>query len=513
MRKRKLKIKYLLKNNKILWTFAKNLKRKIDILLYNRKYYLKYRKVSLKQYKDICNNYRKLEEKIIERVIVHQKERNDKIWKNIDKVYLENIKILSINGDEMGKAFEKDGKIYRGIYKSSEARFLKVWKTGVLQGLSDYELLPKVCMTNFYTDEFSLILEIDKVNINYMTVWSYAMLKDACILISVLKNILLRFNLTLQDGHMNNVTFYHGHPMFIDIGSIIPYQESGYNEELIFSAVYPLIYKMLGNFIMARVPIYDENNNGIWIQPRRYDFKTRECQYASKCAKKYYMRYGNFLALCILYKVIELNWIQPEYFDVLFPTNTEDLSEYEEYNLTKEWLSSFEKLKIQSICSVGGGYLVLKNINKSYSDIKRKYIDYNEKRLDYYYSTALGKNKNVDFYLLNYIYCRDNMIKQYIQSELVIVVDPINNIALYQNSSLASIFEILNKLTSKYIFFVFYLKHHNSKIRDNIREDEMNVYKQELYKKFIIIKDEYCIKKQNQREYYLALVRKKDFFI
>ena len=110
MRKIKLKIKYLLKNNKTLWTFAKILKRKIDILLYNRKHYLKYRKLSLKQYKDICNDYRKLEEKIIEQVIAHQKENNDKIWKNIDKVYLENIKILSINGDEMGKAFEKDGK-------------------------------------------------------------------------------------------------------------------------------------------------------------------------------------------------------------------------------------------------------------------------------------------------------------------------------------------------------------------------------------------------------------------
>ena len=40
MRKIKLKIKYLLKNNKTLWTFAKILKRKIDILLYNRKHYL-----------------------------------------------------------------------------------------------------------------------------------------------------------------------------------------------------------------------------------------------------------------------------------------------------------------------------------------------------------------------------------------------------------------------------------------------------------------------------------------
>ncbi|MDO4803751.1 MAG: hypothetical protein Q4A32_02905 [Lachnospiraceae bacterium] len=229
--------------------------------------------------------------------------------------------ILSFNGDRMGKVLMKDGVIYRGIYRESCDDFREMWKTGLLQVLSRHGWIPETEVSGYYTDEYPIILRHQTVQMNASKLWSYNMVREAAIRISHIREIAGRVGFTLHDGHLNNVTFHRGKPVFTDIGSFVKDrgQQTVCNREIVFSGCYSCVFRQLGNFMLSRNQTYDEANNMIWLTPRYYDDLTEEYRLALRKFRSYHRRHSSGTAKRILHRMFD-NWdVRPWYIEALFP--------------------------------------------------------------------------------------------------------------------------------------------------------------------------------------------------
>ena len=237
---------------------------------------------------------------------------------------LTDYEILSFNGDRMGKVLRKDGEIYRGIYRESADDFREMWKTGLLQTLSAHGWIPETEISGYYTDEYPIILKHRTVDMNASKLWSYNMVREAAIRISLIQNIARRAGFTLHDGHMNNVTFHEGKPVFTDIGSFVKDrgQTTVCNREIVFSGCYRCVFRQLGNFMLSRNQTYDEANNMIWMTPRYYDDLTEEYRLALRKFRAYHRFRSSAVIRRIIHRRFDCWNVRQEDVDVLFYAET-----------------------------------------------------------------------------------------------------------------------------------------------------------------------------------------------
>lgn len=388
--------------------------------------------------------------------VIEQKKAS---WEYCDwKVEFIDYTILSFNGDTLGKTFKKNGIIYRGVYASKCEYFKKLWKDGILQGLAEVGMIPQVEITDYGTKEYPIILQIESVEINNYMLWTYSMVKDACVFLGLLKEILNYNGYTLQDGHLNNVTFYCGHPLFIDIGSIIGLQHTFCNEEIVFTGCYRLMFEKLGNCMLAKNMVFDTNNNSIWIEPRYYDANMREYRYLLKLYKRFHRVRSSIKYNQLIKKVFDRYEVLPENIELLFMELPKSLEKkiggiVEDDFIIKKLKKVVQEYEdIKTLISVGG--MTVENIDKILEDISCidfKFIDYNEKRIDDAYRYFKNIRK-ASFYRYNFCYGGDIDTVNFLKSDIVFNYDLVSNNSL-SNKSLKhfdGIVYSMHKLTSKY---------------------------------------------------------------
>ena len=357
---------------------------------------------------------------------------------------------ISNLGDQTGRVFEYQGKICRGIYKESVSGFKQVWDTGVLQVLAEHSLVPHITISDYVTDEYALVLDVERVTIQKNTVWTYAMIKDACILTVVLKQVLNRFGLTLIDGHLNNLTFHRGNPMFIDIGSIVPYFDNGVLAELVFAGVYRLVFGYIGNSMMYRLPSHDLDNGNIFIVPRRYNMLDREYTMARKALKHYYLLRGTFLQRRIVHNVFDLYKYEAQDIDLLFPiSNTDPAVSASFWDAALKEAGCVADLKT----AVTGGNtfgLAEAALFDQNPDILVRSMDFTESRLDQAYLALKPLRRNSQTFLYNYMYLQSEQVTA-MRSDAAVYVDPLNDHPNFLPSSDKVLAGAIVRLAEKYL--------------------------------------------------------------
>ena len=183
---------YLLEYEKI-WQHVRWVKRKADAVLCDKQHYFR---IKRKTHQDFIDAERVIYERIdeITESIDHYAQLGISYYvdmNNLETVHQSQLEMYSNMGDQMGKVFSFRGEIYRGIVKESEEDFWRLWESGVLQGLAEQNIIPEVKIADFKTEEFSLVLHVEKIYIQKNTLWSYAMVLDACILIGILYSVLV----------------------------------------------------------------------------------------------------------------------------------------------------------------------------------------------------------------------------------------------------------------------------------------------------------------------------------
>lgn len=399
---------------------------------------------------------------IVNRIV---SEIHDFKYEDIDATPTKKIneyRILSYNGDLLGKVLEIDNQICRGIYQERVEGVMKLWRTGLLQTLGKYHLIPETTLTDYYMEEYPLILKHEKVDMSVSSLWNDDMICDAAILISLIKRIANHVGYTLHDGHLNNVSFHNGRPVFTDIGSIV--EDRGQitvcDREILFTACYRLVSSKLHNSILKHFQLYDETNNVVWIAPRYYNDFVREYQALIRAFKRYHMLHSSFSYTKLIYRMFDCYEMKPEYIKAVFQNQNTYTYFIEEH--TKKDIAHIIALltdlqaDISSATDIGGteGHLPMELYKALHCHVHA--LEYTMIGAQKTYNRFKSCNIPINTYLFNYLYGASEEKLDTVKADLVIALDITCNCAGYQRYRVDSLINDLKKISNQYVAVTYY---------------------------------------------------------
>lgn len=360
---------------------------------------------------------------------------------------------LSFNGDWMGKVLRYNDKIYRGIYENSVEAFWSLWKTGIIQVLSKRGYIAETNITNLYDKVFPIILEHKKLNISTSKSWSYYMIRDATVSLCIIRNVLMRFGYTLHDAHLNNLTFSDGRFVFTDIGSIkkADFREwDGFPKELVFAALYKLVFFMISNSIIKRNQIFDEYNNSIWFKERVYDDSTIEYYKTLKAYKWRLFITGRWKILLNVFKLFDLYLIDIDNIIKAFPDRKliSDIDLGVNLKILKDFIMLIQN-EIKTICVFD---TISEHISFNLSEFNKTITiitDY-DKEADMFYKEIKNSHLCMNISLKNIMYGSDDVTDKYCISDLLILTNIINKTNSFHQHSYDSCLYAAKKMTKKF---------------------------------------------------------------
>jgi len=159
--------------------------------------------------------------------------------------------------DPDGRVFLWEGQLYRGIFPAAAPFFRKLAENGTISNLVEQGFLVNTELTQFTSNEFSLIFRHHLVPFaSYPQEWCPLMFRDAALAIVDLAIELAHADLILKDGHPWNILFEACRPVYIDLGSIAPENDSSIwpaYPDFCRYCLYPLILMSQGYDLMGRL--------------------------------------------------------------------------------------------------------------------------------------------------------------------------------------------------------------------------------------------------------------------
>ncbi len=171
----------------------------------------------------------------------------------MEKIESSDIQLMKSSSLDMrGRTFVYGGNFYRGIYAGYEDSIKKLFDCGLIEELNNARLIPQTCISNYYSDEFPLIIKHEFIEpCLYIHEWTYHMLCDAALMIEKLIKVLHKYGYGLWDCHTENILFCGIEPVYCDLGSFFLMEELAQNHRGIpfeqFKTYYIEIAKMLRN--------------------------------------------------------------------------------------------------------------------------------------------------------------------------------------------------------------------------------------------------------------------------
>lgn len=124
--------------------------------------------------------------------------------------------------DPFGRVFRYAGGIYRAIHRGQEnaARTL----VGKCRNWEAYGMV-ETDIADISLDDYALVLRHREIAVrSYCEEWTPGMLRDAALMYLGLQVRLVDDGYVLKDGHPWNILFDGGRPVYVDVGSIVPYE-------------------------------------------------------------------------------------------------------------------------------------------------------------------------------------------------------------------------------------------------------------------------------------------------
>jgi len=123
-----------------------------------------------------------------------------------------------------GRVFRWNGKLYRGIKAEHSKAVYQLFTSGLIDALVKEGVFVPSWIADCTIDEFGLVVEHQIVEVvSYPHEWSFSMLKDAALLVLRVNEIANKFGYQTRDCHGFNVLFVGEKPVYIDLGSFIPF--------------------------------------------------------------------------------------------------------------------------------------------------------------------------------------------------------------------------------------------------------------------------------------------------
>lgn len=402
----------------------------------NRDGFLQANRISYSRYKECERKWDFLISKIYERSMALKcsgfaRPNNRNLLTDFDIV-------SKVSGDNYGIVLKKSGKFYRAIREKRENDFIELWNSGLLQALMEYDLIPSIRVTDYYIEGFSVIVEVEKIDIISPEIWTMSILLESALCISLIREVAKRRGFFLIDGHTNNVGFKNGSLVLFDIGSIdnekiinkFGGRDINCGKEVVMTCCYRLIFSMIGNMALSRWQVYDECNNGIRVIPFHREDTNREFILALKIFKKFHIRSG-IRYRWILHKVFDEFDIKPFFIELLFEIKESGLRKppYCDRNYL-QWVELLKRnsVVVDFVGEMGGACgKICENIIKNKMAARGAVYEYNERYAEYSVKSIKQNGGDINVYLFNYLYSIREDILNSIQPDIAVLVDANNN--------------------------------------------------------------------------------------
>lgn len=137
---------------------------------------------------------------------------------------------VNLSGADPVGVLYTDGQRYlRGIHPQACGGIIKMFRDGLIHALIQQQLIPntKILQDNI-PDElkgYNLVLAHEAiVPVTYPREWSFRMVRSAALAFLDINEVALGFGYICKDAHLFNFVFCGMSPMWVDIGSFVPFE-------------------------------------------------------------------------------------------------------------------------------------------------------------------------------------------------------------------------------------------------------------------------------------------------
>ena len=168
------------------------------------------------------------------------------------QISIADVQFSSLSLTDEGRVFRWNGKLYRGIKAEHSKAVYQLFTSGLIDALVKEGVFVPSWIADCTIDEFELVIEHQIVDVvSYPHEWSFSMLKDAALLVLKVNEISNEFGYQTKDCHGYNVLFIGEKPVYIDLGSFIPFHAKN-------------IRTLAGRSISSKLLLSDEDLGFSW---------------------------------------------------------------------------------------------------------------------------------------------------------------------------------------------------------------------------------------------------------
>lgn len=374
------------------------------------------------------------------------------------------LSVTDVSSDILKRTDECGVKYYRGILPGYAPYFKELYATGVLQSLVAAGRIAKITPTNYYTNDYPMIIEVETLHVVNPAFWSFSMIRECVINLLLIDKVLEAFGYGVIDGHPFNTAFKGGRPVMFDIGSFVKRQACQFAGELLHYQLNTLMMLSMNRSHFARHNIYAMNmpartstGHGISI----------EKQALYNLFYRYHTKHSSRGYVAILSEVFKEKIIKPEYVDVLFSQRLEVGGSTNPFKADeKSMASTFEERIIdlvqrfspnaKSVLDIAGGHghlgHRLAETGKFESIIS---LDPDEDAVEE--AIAKHKGENVTFYHVNpfFPFGEREPFAASVRSDAVLAISITRRLILEQGYKLHAILSIISMYTRRHAYVEF----------------------------------------------------------
>lgn len=392
--------------------------------------------------------------------------------------------------DTIGRVFEYENKIYRGIYSENIDYLNAILNCGLITELVNKKLFPNTVTTELESDTFPLILEHEKLFLSKPYEWTFDMLRDAAITTVEVNKIALKYGYQIKDGHSYNILFKDNKAYFIDLGSFIPKKGVDFYPSTEFLGFFCLPLALMAknkHYIAHKLQLdYHFPNSRILIdkipselikiysiyQVLRvqlfgftFDFPQNKYLFLpSKLIAKIFrkLNLNRITARFLLSDNVEfllnkLNYrnktLWSQYQDKYF--NSDAIQTTERFDTILEYINNLKNIdSVLDVAANRGLVPVLLNRNLGFKKIIHLDYDVNACNAAYLYYKA--NNLPIDIICTSFFeLALNNMLRERLRSDLVLGLAISHHLLLSQFLSISTIFSVFSDLSNKYVVIEF----------------------------------------------------------
>lgn len=360
--------------------------------------------------------------------------------------------------DPFGRVFFKGDKVFRSVSKEYVDFCHELLDSGLINELTEKKLIPRTIISEYEIDDYSMVLEHERVGYTRPSEWIFSMFKDAGLAILEINNICKKYGYCLKDAHPWNITFKNNKPIFLDLGSIVRIDDrldKFFEQEFKNTILYPLILWSKNEDLLAQAVLSNPANMYKFTIPKATLSDSRLINGLLSSLGEAPEMEENYIKKICISKSEDTMW--KEYQDEFFLDLKENklCKRFQRFKKIKELLGEFSS-DAKSVVDLAGNMGAM----AYYLEIDGKYeriitVDYDENAVEISYKRFKEIESETETYLLNFMLPKNHEVFEYFKSDIVLGLAVTHHLILTQNFSLEFIFDRMAAYSKKYVYIEF----------------------------------------------------------